>query len=144
MNFTSDKTFVDTNVLIYAHNLDAGEKREIARGVLDVLWRERRGVLSLQVLQEFYVNVTRKIPAPLPRNSARQAVEAYMAWCVETGTPEMSAAFRIEDETRISFWDAMIVSAAIKAGASRILSEDLNAGQRIAGVRIENPFAGGH
>lgn len=141
MNFTRDKTFVDTNVLVYAHNLDAGAKREIARGALDALWRERSGVLSTQVLREFYVNVTRKIPAPLSKNSARLIVEAYAIWCRETTAAEISSAFRIEDEARIGFWDALIVSSAIKAGAHRILSEDLNAGQRIAGVAIENPFA---
>ncbi len=144
MNSTSDRTFVDTNVLIYAHNVDAGVKHDIARGILDELWRERSGVLSIQVLQEFYVNVTRKIAVPLARNSARSIVEAYAAWCVETTLMEISAAFRIEDEARISFWDALIVASAVKSRAERILSEDLNAGQRIAGVLIENPFAHAH
>lgn len=144
MNSTSDKTFVDTNVLIYAHNLDAGAKHEIARGILDELWREHKGVLSPQVLQEFYVNVTRKISVPLTRNSARLIVEAYGVWCVETALSEISAAFRIEDEARIGFWDALIVAAAVKSRAERILSEDLNAGQRIAGVLIENPFPHAH
>lgn len=141
MNSTSDRTFVDTNVLIYAHNLDAGRKHEIARGILDELWRERRGVLSAQVLQEFYVNVTRKIAVPLARHSARLVVETYGAWCVETTLSEISTAFHIEDEAKISFWDALIVASAVKSRAERILSEDLNAGQRIAGVLIENPFA---
>lgn len=144
MNSTSDRTFVDTNVLIYAHNVDAGVKHDIARGILDELWRERGGVLSIQVLQEFYVNVTRKIAVPLARNSAQSIVEAYAAWCVETTLMEISAAFRIEDEARISFWDALIVASAVKSRAERILSEDLNAGQRIAGVLIENPFAHAH
>lgn len=136
----SDKTFVDTNVLIYAHDRDAGTKHETAEGLLRDLWGQRTGVLSTQVLQEFYVNVTRKISTPLPKPSARAVVESYRVWCVETTPAELSAAFRIEDETGISFWDAMIVAAAAKAGAARILSEDLNAGQTIAGVRIENPF----
>lgn len=140
MNFTNGKSFVDTNVLIYAHDLEAGAKREVARGVLDELWRERKGVLSVQVLQEFYVNVTRKIAAPIPRHSARSVVETYAVWCIETTLAEMSAAFRIEDEAGIGFWDALIVAAAAKSRAERILSEDLNAGQRIAGVMIENPF----
>lgn len=144
MNSTSARTFVDTNVLIYAHNLDAGAKREIACDVLDKLWRERNGVLSMQVLQEFYVNVTRKISAPLPRHSARLVVETYAFWCMETTAAEISGAFQIEDEARIGFWDALIVSSAVKAGAGRIISEDLSAGQRIAGVLIENPFAGVH
>jgi predicted nucleic acid-binding protein len=141
MRSMNGRSFVDTNVLIYAHNLDAGAKREIARGVLDELWRERNGVLSMQVLQEFYVNVTRKIPTPLSKNSARLIVETYAIWCVETTSSEISAAFRIEDEARIGFWDALIVSSAVKGGANRILSEDLSAGQRIAGILIENPFA---
>jgi predicted nucleic acid-binding protein len=136
----SGRTFVDTNVLIYAHNLDAGKKHEIAKAVLHELWSERMGILSMQVLQEFYVNVTRKIPTPLPKNSARLVVDSYGIWCIETTPAEISAAFRIEDESQIDFWDALIVSSAVKGGANRILSEDLNAGQRIAGVFIENPF----
>jgi predicted nucleic acid-binding protein len=142
MNFMSGRTFVDTNVLIYAHNLDAGIKQEIAKAVLQKLWSERIGILSMQVLQEFYVNVTRKIPTPLSKNSARLVVETYSIWSVETTPAEISAAFRIEDASRIGFWDALIVSSAVKGGASRILSEDLSLGQRIAGILIENPFAG--
>ena len=72
----SGKTFVDTNILIYAHDMDAGEKRQIAKGVLRELWSERTGVLSMPVLQEFYVNVTRKIATPLPKDVARMVVES--------------------------------------------------------------------
>jgi len=138
----SGKTFIDTNVLIYAHDAHGGAKRQIAQAILRELWSEQGGVLSMQVLQEFYVNVTRKVPSPLPKGSARVVVSNYTAWCTETTLAEISAAFRIEDESRISFWDALIVSSAAKCGAIRILSEDLNAGQRIAGIPIENPFAG--
>ncbi|HYL47605.1 MAG TPA: PIN domain-containing protein [Candidatus Limnocylindrales bacterium] len=138
------RTFVDTNVLIYAHDVDARAKHKIANSVLRGLWGERTGVLSLQVLQEFYVNVTRKITSPLSKESARHVVEIYSVWCVEATSTEIFAAFRIEDESRIGFWDAMIVALAAKSGATRILSEDLSAGQRIAGVVIENPFAGVH
>ena len=136
----SGKTFVDTNVLIYAHDTDARAKHEAAKAVLRELWSERTGVLSIQVLQEFYVNVTRKIRTPLSKNLARRVVNSYSMWCTETTLAEISTAFRIEDESRIGFRDALIVSSAIKGGAIRILSEDLNAGQRIAGIRIENPF----
>ena len=136
----SDKTFIDTNVLIYAHDVDAKRKHEAAKRVLHELWSEHTGVLSMQVLQEFYVNVTRKIASPLPKDVARMVVTSYAIWCVETTPTEMSSAFRIEDESRIGFWDALIVASAAKCGASRILSEDLNAGQMIAGIRIENPF----
>jgi predicted nucleic acid-binding protein len=138
----SAKTFVDTNILIYAHDADAQAKHEVAKSVLRELWSERTGILSMQVLQEFYVNVTRKIATPLPKDLARAVVSSYTAWCMETTPAEMAAAFRIEDDSRIGFWDALIVSAAVKSGAGRILSEDLNAGQRIAGILIENPFAG--
>jgi len=137
----SGKSFVDTNVLIYAHDADAGEKQRVAKAVLRELWSERAGVLSIQVLQEFYVSVTRKIPSPLSKDLARLVVTSYAIWCMETTPAEVATAFRIEDESQIGFWDALIVSSAAESGASRILSEDLNAGQRIAGVLIENPFA---
>lgn len=136
----SDRTFIDTNVLIYAHDTRAGAKREVAKAILAELWAGRTGALSLQVLQEFYVNVTRKIPSPLPKNVARVVVESYSSWCVETTPSDISTAFRIEDAARIGFWDALIVASAVRIGATRILSEDLNAGQRIAGIPVENPF----
>ena len=136
----NDKTFVDTNVLIYAHDSDAKAKHAAAKSVLRDLWSDRNGVLSPQVLQEFYMNVTKKIPHPLSKASARLVVSTYAIWCIETTSVEISNAFRIEDESRIGFWDALIVASALKSGASRILSEDMNAGQTIAGIRIENPF----
>ena len=136
----SDRTFVDTNILIYAHDADAKSKHEVAKSVLGELWSQRTGVLSMQVLQEFYVNVTRKIASPLPKDVAHMLVNSYAIWCVETTPAEISSAFRIEDESRIGFWDALIVASALKCGAIRILSEDLNAGQMISGMRIENPF----
>lgn len=134
------KTFVDTNILIYAHDVDAGEKYPIAKKILAELWEKREGVLSVQVLHEFYVNVTRKISKPLAKQIAREVVRSYEAWCVETTTADIEVAFRIEDEARISYWDALICAAALKAGAERILSEDLNAGQKISGLLVANPF----
>jgi len=136
----NDRTFVDTNVLIYAHDVDAKQKQEVAKRILHELWSDRTGVLSMQVLQEFYVNVTRKIPHPISKESARLVVSTYSIWCIDTTPTEISSAFRIEDESRIGFWDALIVASAIKSGATRLFSEDLNAGQTISGVRIENPF----
>jgi predicted nucleic acid-binding protein len=137
----NDKTFVDTNILIYAHDVDAKAKHDVAKGVLRELWRRRTGVLSMQVLQEFYVNVTRKIASPLPKDVARAVVNSYSIWCIDATPAEIAAAFRIEDESRIGFWDALIVASALKCGATRILSEDLNAQQTISGVQIQNPFA---
>jgi predicted nucleic acid-binding protein len=141
MSYMSVRTFVDTNVLIYAYDIDAGSKHEIAREILRELWTRQTGTLSTQVLEEFYVNVTRKIAVPLPKSVARAEVDSYTVWCIDTTPAEISAAFRIEDEAGIGFWDALIIAAARKAGAARILSEDLNPGQIIGGVRIENPFA---
>lgn len=137
----SVKTFVDTNVLIYAHDVDAKEKHEVAKEALRELWADRTGFLSTQVLQEFYVNVTRKLAKPLKKKTARAIVDEYVLWCVDTTPAEIALAFRLEDEARIGFWDALICAAALKSGAERILSEDLNASQKIAGVRVVNPFA---
>ena len=137
------RTFVDTNILIYAHDIDAGRKHDIAKAALRDLWTERTGVLSTQVLQEFYVNATRKITTPLAKPVARQVVETYAAWCVDGITPaDVSAAFQIEDGARMGFWDALILAVAVRSGARRVLSENLNAGQAIAGLTIHNPFAG--
>jgi len=136
----SAKTFVDTNVLIYAHDLDQAEKHAIAQRLIVELIEARTLVLSPQVLQEFYVNVTRKIAHPLTKRAAREIVEDFSIWCIDAGPSELAAAFRIEDEARIGFWDALICASALKSGARTVLSEDLNAGQKIAGVRIENPF----
>jgi predicted nucleic acid-binding protein len=137
----SDRTFVDTNVLIYAHDVDAGRKHDIAQDLLRTLWVDRAGMLSTQVLQEFYVNATRKIRKPLAKPEARSVVDTYAAWCVDgIGTADIVAAFRIEDQARIGFWDALIVAVAARSGARRVVSEDLNAGQAIAGITVENPF----
>lgn len=137
----SGRAFVDTNVLIYAHDRDAGQKCETAKTVLRELWSEREGVLSMQVLQEFYVNVTRKIASPLAKATARAIVESYRSWCIQTTVEEIATAFRIEDEAQLGFWDALIIASASKSGAARLISEDLNAGQTMLGVRVENPFA---
>jgi predicted nucleic acid-binding protein len=137
----SAKVFVDTNVLVYAYDINAGSKRQTAQYVLLNLWQERSGAVSMQVLQEFYSTVIRKLVSPLAKDKARLIANRFARWCVTTTPAEIRQAFRIEDEARINFWDAMIVAAAIKSGATRILSEDLNSGQVIAGIQIENPFA---
>ena len=138
---TSDRTFVDTNVLIYAHDVDAGRKRQIAQELLRALWADRAGILSTQVLQEFYVNATRKIRKPLTKPQARSVVDTYASWCIDgTRTGDIIAAFQIEDQARIGFWDALIIAVAARSGARHVLSEDLNNGQSIAGISIRNPF----
>jgi predicted nucleic acid-binding protein len=136
------KVFIDTNVLIYAHDVEAGRKHAIAAGILTTLWASQDGALSTQVLQEFYVNVTRKIPKPLPRATAREVIRTYAAWHLEqVDMSHIIVASEIEERDHLSFWDALIIAAARRAGATTILSEDLNAGQQFGSVRIENPFA---
>lgn len=136
----NDKIFVDTNILIYAHDIDAEQKHEIARELVASLWNQKTGVLSAQVLQELYVNVTRKIAVPIKPSEARTIVRAYMSWVIETPAEMILTASDIEERNRISFWDALIVAAARRAGAVKIVTEDLNHGQRIEGILIQNPF----
>jgi len=138
----SGRIFLDTNILIYAHDLDAGQKNIISIDIMRGLWENRLGIISVQVLQEFYVNVTRKIENPLKKSQARGIIESYLAWPVElndAGT--VLAASEIEERHMLSFWDALIVASARNAKAEKILTEDLNHGQEIEGILIENPFA---
>ncbi len=136
-----DRVFVDTNVLIYAHDLDAGDKHAVASAILRDLWSSRLGILSTQVLQEFYVNVTQRIPSPLSRAPARQIVRSYFVWQVEVLAPDMILrASDIEERHQLSFWEALIVAAALEGGARKLLTEDLNPGQTLEGMVIENPF----
>ncbi|MFC1824085.1 PIN domain-containing protein [Thermodesulfobacteriota bacterium] len=136
-----DKTFVDTNILVYAHDRDSGHKHEIAREVISELWESRLGLLSTQVLQEFYLALTRKIPAPLDKPNTRRILRNYFSWEVVINDPSVILqASEIEETHKISFWDALIVSAAFSKNATTILTEDLNHGQVIEGIEINNPF----
>lgn len=135
------KPFVDTNILIYAHDREAGARRDSAAELVRHLWQRGGAVLSTQVLHEFYVNVTRKIPSPLTPAKARGIVENYCAWQVEISTCEtIRQATDIQERHQLSFWDALIVATAAQGGADVLFSEDLNAGQLIEGVRVINPF----
>jgi predicted nucleic acid-binding protein len=138
----SDKTFVDSNILIYAHDSDSGARQRQAAGWLKKLWQSQTGRLSVQVLQEFYVNVTRKIRVPLAKPTARDIVRNYGSWVHSETTPAtVVRASEISEVSKISFWDGMIIAAAEQSGASELLSEDLNHGQMVVGIRIVNPFA---
>ena len=138
----SDAVFVDSNILIYAHDADAGPKRDRAVERLRPLWESGTGRLSVQVLQEFYVNVTRKLITPVSRSTAREVVSSYAAWVKEPTTPDtVIRAIDIAEMAQIMFWDALIVASAEEAQATQIYSEDLNAGQTIAGIKIVNPLA---
>ena len=134
-------TFVDTNVLLYAHDASETEKQPIARALLEALWADRSGVLSTQVLQEFYVVATRKFTPPMRRSEARELVALYATWpVVQVDVELILDATALEERAQVSFWDAQIVEAARRAGATRLVSEDLQGGRRIAGLVIEDPF----
>ncbi len=136
-----DKMFVDTNILVYAHDLDAGDKHEIAIGVVSDLWESGKGVISTQVLQELYVTLTKKVPSHPKKSQVRRILNNYLAWdlAVNNGQTILQAS-EIEENYNISFWDAMIVSAAYSKNAAILLTEDLNEGQLIEGIKIVNPF----
>lgn len=139
---TAELTFVDTNVLVYAYDQDAGAKHDISRDLLGRLWAERTGTLSTQVLQEFYWTVTRKLTKPMRRNTAREVMATYRAWPVLRPTADdVLAATEVEERHRLAFWDALIVVTAERSGASTLASEDMHHGAEIRGVRISNPFA---
>lgn len=134
--------FVDTNVLLYAYDPSAGERHARALELVARLGRERRGVLSIQVLQEFAVFVTRKVAVPITTQQARASLEVLSRWPVHSPlAADVLAAADLADDHQLSFWDAMIVRSAQTTGCSTLWTEDLNAGQQIGGVRIVNPFA---
>lgn len=139
---TTGLVFVDTNILVYAHDVDAGEKRRTAAARLERLWDEQAGTLSVQVLQEFFVNATRKIAEPVATAQAREVLRLYRAWVrQDTSVDTVLRATEIAELARLSFWDSLIVAAAEEAGCEELLSEGMGHGQQVAGLRIVNPFA---
>lgn len=134
-------SFVDTNVLVYAEDRDAKAKHEIARDLVVHLWEVRDGVLSVQVLQEFYVCVTRKLRKPVTSAKALEIVGEYLTWTVIENTGRLlTEAIALQQRAKLSFWDALVVQAAIEAGCDRLYSEDLNHGQKFGRVAVMNPF----
>lgn len=137
----SDKHFVDTNILVYAHDRSAGTKHRRAQALIEQLWNSGRGVLSTQVLQELCVNLRRKVRHPMPVAELRQLLRDYSTWeVIANGPASVVEALEIEERYKISFWDALILHAADFAGASLLYSEDLNVGQVYRGIRVVNPF----
>jgi predicted nucleic acid-binding protein len=140
-NCTIVPSFVDTNILIYAEDRDAKGKHEVARTLIVDLWESREGVVSVQVLQEFYVNVTKKLKKPLTVAKAKDIIEEYLTWTVVDNTGRLVLdAIDLQRKTQLSFWDSLIVQAAIQSGCDRLYSEDMNAGQRFGPVTLVNPF----
>jgi predicted nucleic acid-binding protein len=137
----SDKYFVDTNILVYAHDSSAGDKHLRAKALVEDLWRSRSGVVSTQVLQELCVNLRRKVKHPVDLRTTREIVADYLSWNVVANTGEaILDALQIEEHYQISFWDALVIHAAESSGAIALYSEDLSHGQTYRGVRVVNPL----
>ena len=137
----SDRYFVDTNILMYAHDNAAGEKHERAKTLVEELWRDRTGVVSTQVLQELSVNLRKKARRPLDAKATREIVADYLAWqVVVNGGESILEALDLEARYQISFWDALVVQAAQASGAEVLYSEDLSDGQAYGSVRVVNPL----
>ena len=137
-----DKYFVDTNILMYAHDRSTGVKHERARQLIERLWISGQGVLSAQVLQEFCINLRRRIARPLPVEEVRRLIQDYLSWEVVVNTPaSVLQALEIEVRYKTSFWDALVLQAAESSGAAAVLySEDLAAGQKYGSVQVVNPL----
>jgi len=136
----SDKYFVDTNILMYAHDASAGVKHERAKALVEELWRDRTGVVSTQVLQELAVNLRRKAGRPLEAKVTRDIVADYLTWQVVVNNGEsILEALDFEARYHISFWDALILHAAQASGVEVLYSEDLSDGQTYGSVRVVNP-----
>ena len=135
------RSFFDTNVLLYMYDDDAPEKKATALEVFEREVEAGRAALSTQVLQEFYVNATRKLERPLsPERAEARVRDLSSLTLVQVDARSILAAIRRSRGLMLSFWDALIVESALSIGAERLLSEDLQHGQQIEDLRVENPF----
>lgn len=138
----SPRQFLDSNILVYAYDRTQEAKWNRARAVLAELWTSRQVAMSVQVLQEFFRVITRKVPHPLNAREARAIVVDLSRWpCHRPGAADVLAAIDLHEELKISFWDAMIVHSARRMGCSVLWTEDLNDGQNYAGVLVRDPFS---
>ncbi len=135
----SDRSFIDTNIFVYAHDSGSPGKQARSREIISRLADSGDGVVSTQVIQEFYVATTRKLGVdPLVAKSVLKTFGAFEV--VQVSTLLIQEAVDCSILNALSFWDSLIVSAAASSGCAVVLSEDLNAGQTILGVKIQNPF----
>jgi predicted nucleic acid-binding protein len=133
--------FCDTNVLVYAYDISAGSKRTRAKALVERLWQSGEGVVSIQVLQELFVTLTRRLSPPLSSADARDIVSDLTAWrVVQPTSQDVLDAIDAATTWQIAFWDAMLVTTARKASADVLWSEDLNDGQMFGGTQVRNPF----
>lgn len=139
---SAELVFVDTNVLVYARDASELVKQPLALSWLDMLWESNRGRLSIQVLNEFYVTVTRKLNPGLTLEEAREDVRGLLTWePIPLDSVSIDGAFGVQDRYGFSFWDALIVMAAHLSGTRYLLSEDLQDGQDLQGVLVVDPFS---
>lgn len=137
----SVRVFVDTNVLVYVRDAAVPAKQARAAEWMRYLWQERGGRLSTQVLNEYYVTVTQKLTPGLPREAARADFRHLLAWDpIVLDADMLDAAFAVQDRFGLSWWDSLIVTAAQSADCDILLSEDLQDGQDLDGLRVVNPF----
>jgi predicted nucleic acid-binding protein len=137
----SGKAFVDTNILLYAHDVADPAKNRRAVELLTQLWADANGVLSTQVLQEFAVNLQRQTSLSLTLQEVQRRILLYLDWeVVVNGGGSVLRGLEVQERYRLSFWDGMIVQAAESAGCEVLYSEDLSHGQEYGGVLVVNPF----
>jgi predicted nucleic acid-binding protein len=142
MSSTDRPIFVDSNVLVCAHDGSDLARRPVAERILRELWQFRRGALSTQVLQEFYSVATTKIGEPLSPAVARKVIADYSEWCMINTDPLLViSAVRLAEDHSISLRDGFVVEAALRCDASDLLSEDLPDGLRFGTLAVRNPFA---
>jgi predicted nucleic acid-binding protein len=140
----SDRFFVDTNILMYAHDKASGAKHERAKALVEQLWRNRTGVVSTQVLQELSVSLRKKVGRPVDAKATREIISDYLTWhVVVNGGESILEALDLEARFQISFWDALVVQAAHTSGAEVLYSEDLSDGQTYGAVRVIDPLRAG-
>ena len=133
--------FIDTNILLYAYDYSAGDYHQLASQLVLRLARNRQAAISIQVMQEFYVNATTKIAQPLSHDQAIARLEAFSRWYVYSPLPgDVGAAAQLKQRYQLSFWDAMMLLGAVRLKCDTCWTEDLNAGQFIESVAIRNPF----
>lgn len=141
MNDNFKRQFIDTNVLVYAHDRSAGKKYERARKLLTNLWESRQGCISIQVLQEFYVTVVQKIAKPILTDKAARIITDLKEWNVHIpDVNDILYAIDIQQRNKLSFWDSLIICSAKKLNCDVIWSEDLNHGQYYEEIVVMNPF----
>ncbi len=133
--------FLDTNILVYAYDHSAGQKHSLAAQLVAACWENENGRISIQVLQEFFVTVTRKIAAPLDAQSARQIVADLAQWRLHAPeADDLLQAIDLQQNYQLAFWDAQVIQSATSLGCKQVLSEDLNHGQMYGEVLVINPF----